>query len=155
MIDLYQELRSLIIHLNRREIPYALCGGLSLAVYGIPRATLDIDLLIPEESLASIRPLVSELGFQIEAGWMNLAGGDIKMFRVTKIDSEDDDRLPLDLILVTPRVEKAWATREKTHWEGEDLWVVSRAGLMAMKSLRGSGQDQDDLKKLEALDEER
>ena len=67
----------------------------------------DIDLLIPEESLASIRPIVSELGYQIEAGWMNLAGGDIRMFRVTKIDSE-----------------------------------------MAMKSLRGSGQDQDDLKKL-------
>jgi hypothetical protein len=154
MIDLYQELRSLIIHLNRREIPYALCGGLSLAVYGIPRATLDIDLLIPEESLASIRRLVSELGFQIEAGWMNLAGGDIKMFRVTKIDSEDDDRLPLDLILVTPRVEKAWATREKTRWEGEDLWVVSQEGLVAMKSVRGSGQDQDDLKKLKALDDE-
>ncbi len=154
MIDLYQELRSLIIHLNRREIPYALCGGLSLAVYGIPRATLDIDLLIPEESLASIRPLVSDLGYQIEAGWMNLAGGAIKMFRVTKIDSEDDERLPLDLILVTPPVEMAWATREKARWEGEDLWVVSREGLMVMKSLRGSGQDQDDLKKLKALDDE-
>jgi len=154
MIDLYQELRSLIIVLNRREIPYALCGGLSLAVYGIPRATLDIDLLIPEESLASIRPLVSELGYQIEAGWMNLAGGDIKMFRVTKIDSEDDDRLPLDLILVTPPVEMAWATRKKKRWEGEDLWVVSREGLMAMKSLRGSGQDRDDLKKLKALEDE-
>jgi len=154
MIDLYQELRSLIIHLNRREIPYALCGGLSLAVYGIPRATLDIDLLIPEESLASIRPLVSELGYQIEAGWMNLAGGDIKMFRVTKIDSEDDDRLPLDLILFTPPVETAWATREKTNWAGEDLWVVYREGLMAMKSLRGSGQDQSDLKKLKDLDDE-
>jgi hypothetical protein len=154
MIDLYQELRSLIIPLNRREIPYALCGGLSLAVHGIPRATLDIDLLIPEESLASIRPLVSELGYQIEAGWMNLAGGAIKMFRVTKIDVEDDERLPLDLILVTPAVESAWATRKKTRWEGEDLWVVSREGLMAMKSLSCSGQDRDDLKKLKALDEQ-
>ena len=154
MIDLYQELRSLIIRLNRDEIPYALCGGLSLAVYGIPRATLDIDLLIPEESLDLIRPLVSELGYQIEAGWMNLAGGDIRIFRVTKIDSKDDDRLPLDLILVTLPVETAWATREKTRWEGEDLWVVSREGLMTMKSLRGSGQDQDDLKKLKALEDE-
>jgi hypothetical protein len=60
----------------------------------------------------------------------------IKMFRVTKIDSEDDDRLPLDLILFTPPVETAWATREKTNWAGEDLWVVYREGLMAMKSLR-------------------
>ena len=76
------------------------------------------------------------------------------MFRVTKIDIEDDERLPLDLILVTPVVEMAWATREKTRWEGEDLWVVSREGLVAMKSLRGSGQDQDDMQKLKALDDE-
>ncbi len=74
---LYQELRSLIIQLNRREIPYALCGGLSLAVYGIPRATLDIDLRV-----GSPWELVSD-----RSRWMNLAGGDIKMFRVTKIDS--------------------------------------------------------------------
>lgn len=154
MIDLYQELRSLIIHLNRREIPYALCGGLSLAVYGIPRATVDIDLLIPEESLDSIRRITQELGYQIEAGWMSLSGGDIKMFRVTKIDSEEDERLFLDLILITPVLEMAWATREKTRWEGEDLWVVSKEGLMAMKSLRGSGQDRDDLKKLKALNDE-
>jgi hypothetical protein len=44
------------------------------------------------------------------------------MFQVTKIDSEDDGRLPLDLILVTPPVEMAWATQEKTPQEGEDLW---------------------------------
>ncbi len=48
----------------------------------------------------------------------------------------------------------AWAPREKARWEGEALWVVSREGLMAMKSLRGSGQDQDDLKKLKALVDE-
>jgi hypothetical protein len=48
----------------------------------------------------------------------------------------------------------AWAMREETRWEGEDLWVVSREGLMGMKSLRGNGQDQDDLKELKALDDE-
>ena len=148
MIDLYLELRSLILQLNRREIPYALCGGLSLAVHGIPRATLDIDLLIPEESLSPLRGLAAALGYQIEAGWLNLAGGVVKMFRVTKMDNEVDETLPLDMILVTPSLEIAWSTREKVRWEGEDLWVVSREGLMAMKSLRGSGQDQDDLKKL-------
>ncbi|MBI5582844.1 MAG: hypothetical protein HY892_03380 [Deltaproteobacteria bacterium] len=151
MIDLYQELKSLIIQLNRSETPYALCGGLSLAVHGIPRATLDIDLLILEESYPRLRQIASNLGYQIEVGWLNLAGGDVKMFRVTKIDTEDDECLPLDLILVTPSMEMAWSTREKVRWEGEDLWVVSREGLTAMKSLRGSGQDHDDLKKLKAL----
>jgi hypothetical protein len=151
MIDLYQELKSLIVRLNRSDIPYALCGGLSLAVHGIPRATLDIDLLIREEGLSPLRQIAADLGYQIEAGWLNLAGGAIKMFRITKVDVADDERLPLDLILVTPLLETAWATRGMTHWEGEDLWVVSREGLAAMKSIRGSGQDQDDLKKLKDL----
>ena len=70
------------------------------------------------------------------------------MFRITKVDMEDDERLPLDLIVVTPPVEIAWSAREKVRWKGKDLWVVSREGLMAMKSWRGSGQDQDDLRKL-------
>ena len=55
--------------------------------------------------------------------------------------------MPLDLILVTPPVEMAcgrWG--EGPTGKARDLWVVSREGLMAMKSLRGSGQDQDDLK---------
>jgi hypothetical protein len=51
MLELYEKLKALVTELNRRAIPYALCGGLSLEVYGILRATLDIDLLIAEESL--------------------------------------------------------------------------------------------------------
>jgi hypothetical protein len=154
MIDPYQELRTLILQLNHCEIPYALCGGLSLAVHGILRATLDIDLLVQEESLSPLRRLAADLGYQIEAGWLNLAGGAVKRFRVTKIDKEVDETLPLDLILVTPSVEMAWSTREKVRWEGEDLWVVSREGLSAMKLLRASGQDLDDLKKLKDQENE-
>jgi hypothetical protein len=41
---------------------------------------------------------------------LNLAGGEVKMFPVTKVDTEDDERLALDLILVTPSVEMVWST---------------------------------------------
>jgi hypothetical protein len=30
-----------------------------------------------------------------------------------------------------------------------ELWVVSRQGFVSLKRLRGSGQDQDDIKRLE------
>ena len=33
------ELRSLIRALDEASIPYALCGGLAVAVFGYPRAT--------------------------------------------------------------------------------------------------------------------
>jgi hypothetical protein len=153
MLDLYEELKTLVTQLNRRAITYALCGGLALAVYGISRATWDIDLLIPEESLQPLRTLAQKLGYQIEAGWMNLSEGKVRIFRITKVDVGPDDRLPLDLVLVNPLLETVWDARKKVLWEGEDLWVVSREGLLAMKSIRGSGQDQDDIKNLRALNE--
>ena len=54
----------------------------------------------------------------------------------------------LDLHLVTPAVEIAWRSREQLAWEYGLVRVVSREGLIALKSLRGSGQDVDDIKVL-------
>jgi len=51
MIDLSDELKGLIAKLNQENIEYALCGGLAIAIYALPRATLDIDLLIELNSL--------------------------------------------------------------------------------------------------------
>ena len=52
MLDLYDELRNLIAALDEHEIQYALCGGIAMAIYNRPRATVDIDLLIGEDSLS-------------------------------------------------------------------------------------------------------
>ncbi len=46
MLDLFEEFSSLVVTLNQAEIRYALCGGMAMAVHGVPRATEDIDLLI-------------------------------------------------------------------------------------------------------------
>ncbi len=39
MLDLYEELKTLISRLNAAKVEYALCGGLALTVYGIPRGS--------------------------------------------------------------------------------------------------------------------
>jgi hypothetical protein len=59
------------------------------------------------------------------------------------------DFLTLDLLLVTPALREVWASRSTVSWEGGELPVVSREGLIAMKRLRNSGQDQDDIASLE------
>ncbi|MCU1265993.1 MAG: hypothetical protein JWM21_2311 [Acidobacteria bacterium] len=46
MLDLYDEFRLLMGALNDQGIEYALCGGVAMAVYDRPRATIGIDLLI-------------------------------------------------------------------------------------------------------------
>jgi hypothetical protein len=47
-----------------------------------------------------------------------------------------------------------WQSRERVAWEHGVVPVVSRAGLVTMKQLRGSGQDLDDIRVLEADNEE-
>ena len=57
--------------------------------------------------------------------------------------------LPLDLIVLTPTLLSVWDSRQQVEWAEGRFWVVSREGLIAMKSLRRSGQDMDDIKHLE------
>ena len=51
MLDLFDEFNKLVARFVECNIDYALWGGLALAVYGIPRATIDIDLMIQPRSL--------------------------------------------------------------------------------------------------------
>jgi hypothetical protein len=54
-MDLLLELTDLIKAFNQDGIDYALCGGLALAVYARPRATLDIDTMVESDSLDRVK----------------------------------------------------------------------------------------------------
>jgi hypothetical protein len=154
MLDLYEELKGLIARMDERGIQYALCGGLALALHGIPRATVDIDILIRRESLEQVQALVGRLGYIIKAEPMTFAQGDVEIHRFSKKDEETGYWLPLDFLLVTPRIKKVWESRQEVQWEKEMLWVVSQEGLVYLKSLRGSGQDLEDIQKLKGGSDE-
>jgi hypothetical protein len=148
MLDLYEELRSLVARLAEARLDFALCGGLAMAVHSRPRATVDIDLLVPPGSLEAVKAVVRDLGYRIEAQPMVLLAGAVRIHRLSKPDPESEDILSVDLLVVTPRLEEAWRTREHLVWEQGRLPVVSRSGLVLLKSLRNSGQDQDDIRRL-------
>jgi hypothetical protein len=150
MLDIYDEFLRLVEALDKGEVDYALCGGMALAVHGSPRATIDIDLLVLSESLDTILSLARDLGYTIRGKDLTFAGGAIEIRRVSKIDRESGDLLSLDLLLVTPEIQGVWATRFRTDWENRHLSVVSRDGLIELKRLRGSGQDLDDIEKLQS-----
>ena len=60
----------------------------------------------------------------------------------------------MDLRVVTPETKNAWNGRLTVEWEGCPLKVVSPQGLILLKSLRNSGQDQDDIEYLRSLENE-
>ncbi len=47
MLDLFDEFVALVDALEKARLPYAVCGGLAMAIHGLPRATIDVDLLVP------------------------------------------------------------------------------------------------------------
>lgn len=48
-MDLDRALRDIAAELDRMSVPYAVMGGLAVRVYGIPRATYDVDLTVSSE----------------------------------------------------------------------------------------------------------
>ncbi len=153
-MDILDELKALINKLEEEKIEYALCGGLAMAIYALPRATLDIDILIKPNLLEKITSVTDDLGFTLKAAPMEFHGGKIKIHRVTKIEPATGENLVLDMLIVTPEIKEAWNNRIKVEWEYGNISVVSPEGLILLKSFRGSGQDQDDIDFLRSIIDE-
>ncbi len=154
MLDLFDEFKALIAALDASAVDYALCGGLAMAVHALPRATVDIDLLIRPEDLVVAKDVARALGYTFEATPMSFRRGDVVIHRVSKIDPDSGDTLTLDLLLVTPATSGAWTSRLTLAWDQGLVRVVSREGLIELKSLRKSGQDLDDIALLQRGDDE-
>ena len=145
MLDLYAELSALILRFERDAVPYALCGGMAMAVHGFVRATEDIDLLVPPESLGRALDAARAAGFDIENEPAVFVGGAVPLRRVCKAEPEAGDLLALDLLVVTPATAAIWDSRVRVPWEHGTLTVVSGEGLIALKSLRNNVQDRADI----------
>lgn len=151
-LDLIAELEALIESFDRDVIPYALCGGLAVAVHGHPRATMDIDLLVPADALARAVIAAKHVGFDIPARRMTFgrkSGQPREIQRISKLDPDTQALMPLDLILVGPILEEVWRDRVMVIWRGREIAIVSRSGLATMKRLAGRPQDLADLAALE------
>ncbi|MBN1366282.1 MAG: nucleotidyltransferase [Syntrophaceae bacterium] len=153
-MDLLKELKKLIQKMDKAGIDYALCGGLAIAIYAKPRATLDIDIMVQPNDFQETKKAVKELGYTMASAIMEFNDGTVKLQRLSKVDKVTGEYFILDLLIVTPEIKKAWEDRATIEWEGCPLKVVSPEGLILLKSLRNSGQDKDDIEYLRSLENE-
>lgn len=152
MFDLHQELIAIAGVLDAAGIPYAVCGGMAVAIHGCPRATIDLDMLIEEKDLELALQRVEKVGYTLPSGIIPFRTGTpnaSKLSRVSKAVGEE--LLTLDLLLVAPVYEPIWNTRGQVEVENGKLWVVSRDGLIKMKTISGRPQDLVDIQNLESL----
>jgi hypothetical protein len=152
-MDLLGEYTALVEGLRSAGVEYATCGGLAMAVHGFIRATKDIDLLIQEQDVEQAFSVARSLGFD-EGLPLDFNAGKFKLRRLSKIDSEARELVTIDFLIVTDWMKDVWDERQEVEWESGRAWVVSREGLIKMKTLAGRDQDLVDIRNLtEANDE--
>ncbi len=143
------ELLTLITALRHANLPFAVCGGLAMAIHGYPRATQDIDLLIQEERLAEVLAVARSAGFWIPSGRMPFQAKSplaMEIYRVSK--AVGDKLIPLDLMLVSPVLEEIWNDRISGQIGDVECTVVSAEGLIRMKEIAARQKDLADIETL-------
>ena len=148
------ELIALVTALRNANLPFAVCGGLAMAIHGHPRATQDIDILIREENLNEVLEVAKSVGFWIPSGRMPLKAKTplaMEIYRVSK--AVDEKLIPLDLMLVSPALEEVWNGRLSGQIGEVECTVVSTDGLIRMKEIAARTQDLADIEKLRSGNE--
>jgi hypothetical protein len=148
-VDLFEEMRALLGEFEKRNAEYALAGAVALAIHGVPRATTDIDVLVTEDQIETVLGAARSLGFDVPAMPMRFSDG-MEIRRVSKIEGEET--LTLDLLVVNENLQSIWADRVRVETDFGPVWVVSRDGLIQMKSWAGRDQDHADIRRLRELD---
>jgi hypothetical protein len=121
-------------------------GGIASVLYGVPRVTFDLDILI-DATTENTQRLLDAL---LEAGM-----GTASLTNVNEILSNEitifKDRVRIDVQTSTPGLnfQDAWAHRNTLEYQGQSFYVVSREDLISSKKAAGRAVDLDDVRLLE------
>jgi hypothetical protein len=126
-------------------------GGIAAVLYGVPRATFDLDILIEpsKENAQKLLDALTELGF-----------GTAEMTSAQEIIETEitifTDRIRLDVQTSTPGIlfEEAWQRRVTMTFKGQVFEVVSFADLVQSKTAAGRDVDLEDVKTLTSIQED-
>lgn len=142
------------------QVEFAVAGGFAVALHGAVRGTVDLDLVVvlTEGNLKKVERLLTELGLQSR---IPVTASDIFKFRKEYIEKRNliawsfvnfkNPSQVVDIIL-THDLKKMKLKHIPIH--GVKVPVLSRQSLIEMKKEAGRPQDLEDVKALEAMNEE-
>lgn len=149
--------KNLFSSLNKKKVRYLVAGGIAVNLYGIERATADIDLVVDleESNLTRFIKIVKELGFRPKIPvrfedfikkenreeWINQ-----KRMKVFSVFDPKNSYFLLDIFVDTPfDFNKVYKEREKMKFENIIISVVPMKELIKMKEKAGRPQDRADV----------
>ncbi len=150
-------------NLEQQKIRYLICGGLAVNIYGIPRMTADIDILLDftEENLERFETSIKLLKYE------SMIPLSIRTF-VSKKEREKAiseknliaysyfnslaNYMNLDILIDAPFLfNDMWEEKEERLVEGVSVNIVSVNHLIGMKQYSNRKQDLDDVLLLSKL----
>ncbi len=138
--------------LQNHEVRYVVIGGIAAVLYGVPRATFDLDILIdatPENAQRLLDALLAAgLGSAALTDVQHLLDNEITIFK---------DRVRIDVQTSTPGLDfqKAWDRCVTMTYQEQNFYVVSKADLIVAKKAAGRAVDLEDVRLLELPEDER
>ncbi len=135
---------------QEHEVRYLIIGGIASVLYGVPRATFDLDILIKAVP-DNVRRMLDAM---LEAGM-----GTAAMTTVDEVLSHEitifKDRVRIDVQTSTPGLEfeEAWLYKETMKFQEQEFYVISLKDLIASKKAAGREVDQEDVRLLELSDD--
>jgi predicted nucleotidyltransferase len=146
MPGMLNRLKGVFASFQKHEVKYLVIGGIASILYGVPRATFDLDILI-ESTLPNAQKLLDAL-VEAEMGTATLTTAEELLSHEITVFK---DRVRIDVQTSTPGLifSDAWRRREKMVFEGQEFYVVSKNDLIASKRIAGREIDLSDLKMLE------
>ncbi len=144
-------LRDVFASFEKYEVRYVIIGGIAAILYGVPRATFDLDILI-EVSPDNAQKLLDALT-EANLGTASLISKDELLAHEITIFQ---DRVRIDVQTFTPGLnfQVAWKNRETMDYQGQKFYVVSKADLIASKKAAGREVDLEDVRLLTLDDSE-
>jgi len=146
--------------LYKSKVRYLIAGGLSVNLYGVPRVTQDIDIVIAmdRENVLKITSLLKELGYvpRLPVSPDDLANPDKvkdwienKNLKAFSFYHKNENYKVIDIVLVHPlNFEKSFKNRTVKRAKDIDIYLASIDDVVKMKEFSGRPQDLSDIEML-------
>ena len=144
-------LKSVFKSFQQHEVRYVVIGGIAAVLYGVPRATFDLDILIeatPENAQRLLDALIDAgMGTATLTNIDEILANEITIFK---------DRVRIDVQISTPglQFETAWQRKQDMKYHGQTFYVVSLEDLIRSKRAAGRDVDLEDVRLLELPDDQ-
>ena len=119
---------------QRHKVKYVVIGGIASVLYGVPRATFDLDILI-EATTDNARSLLEAL---LNAGLATASLTSVEELLANEI-TIFKDLVRIDVQTSTPGLsfQEAWKSKITMNYRGQEFFVVSKVTNQPILIVRG------------------